>query len=71
MLSDPSLSDRIDTAFINNMVYKVTWEDNLKEGPIGDYIEVIDYDPTIKKFYKLEPDLKKSVHTGTRRLGTK
>ncbi len=49
---DPSLSDRIDTAFINNMVYKVTWEDNLKEGPIGDYIEVIDYDPTLKKFYK-------------------
>ena len=48
---DPSLSNKIDTAIINNIIYKVLWEDNLKEGPIGDYIEVIDYDPTVNKFY--------------------
>jgi hypothetical protein len=49
---DPSLSLKIDTAFINNIVYKVRWEDNLQPGPIGEYIEVVDYDPTVKEFYK-------------------
>ena len=49
---DPSLSNKIDTAFINNIIYKVPWEDNLTEGPSGNYVEVIDFDPTVKKFYK-------------------
>lgn len=48
---DPSLSLRMDTAFINEIVYKVPWEDNLAEGPIGEYVEVVDYDPTVEKFY--------------------
>jgi len=48
---DPSLSRRIDTAGINEIVYKVPWENDLAAGPIGDYLEVIDYDPTIKRFY--------------------
>ena len=48
---DPSLSNKIDTAFINKMIYKVVWEDKLDAGPSGDYIEVIDYDPTVDKFY--------------------
>lgn len=65
---DPSLSQKADTANINSIVYKVPWEDlglslleneqpNSMEsfqgyGPIGEYIEVIDFDPTVGKFYK-------------------
>jgi len=48
---DPSLSLKMDIAEINNIVYKVLWED-LSVGPIGEYIELIDYDPTTKQFYK-------------------
>ncbi len=50
---DPSLSLKIDTALINDITYKIPWEDGeeLKPGPIGPYIEVIDYDPTVNKFY--------------------
>ncbi len=43
---DPSLSLRIDTVDINNLTYKVGWED-LTPGPVGEYLEVIDYDPTV------------------------
>jgi hypothetical protein len=49
---DPSLSLKMDTAGINNITYSIPWEDNLAIGPIGEYIEVIDYDPTIGKFYE-------------------
>ncbi|MBN1183872.1 MAG: hypothetical protein JXB49_16385 [Bacteroidales bacterium] len=61
---DPSLSLTLDTALINNITYKIPWEDAadetgiigiktdvLKPGPRGEYIEVIDYDPTVGKFY--------------------
>lgn len=48
---DPSLSLKIDTVDINNIIYKVYWEENLKPGPIGEYIEVIDFDPTVNMFY--------------------
>ena len=48
---DPSLSLVIDTADINSMTYKVNWEE-LQPGPSGEYVEVIDFDPTIKKFFR-------------------
>ncbi|MBC7851077.1 MAG: hypothetical protein H7Y31_15145 [Chitinophagaceae bacterium] len=48
---DPSLSLKIDTALINDLTYKVLWEENLQPGPSGEYIEVIDIDPTVNKFY--------------------
>jgi hypothetical protein len=48
---DPSLSLKMDTASINDIVYKIPWEDVI-EGPMGEYVEVIDYDPTIGKFYQ-------------------
>src|SRR5438445_7278966 len=49
---DPSLSLKIDTALINDITYKVRWErDTLKAGPRGEYVEVVDYDPTVNKFY--------------------
>lgn len=47
---DPSLSLQLDTATINEIVYKVPWED-VAPGPVGEYIEVIDYDPSVQKFY--------------------
>lgn len=60
---DPSLSQQAETANINTIIYKVNWEE-LKErsdvkleeqqgpGPVGEYVEVIDYDPTVDKFYE-------------------
>lgn len=47
---DPSLSLTIDTVGINTIEYLIFWED-LKLGPIGEYVEIIDYDPSVKKFY--------------------
>src|SRR5690348_14490570 len=51
---DPSLSLKIDTATINEIVYKVNWEELDKDGkdPTGEYLDIIDYDPTVRKFYK-------------------
>lgn len=48
---DPSLSLKLDTAAINDIVYKVPWE-LLKPGPVGEYVEVVDFDPTVGTFYK-------------------
>jgi len=48
---DPSLSLKIDTATINDIVYKIKWE-SLSPGPQGEYVEVIDYDPTVDAFYQ-------------------
>lgn len=56
---DPSLSLTMKTALINDITYKIPWEDEAKKpgdeglsaGPVGEYIEVVDYDPTVKKFY--------------------
>ncbi len=47
---DPSLSLQQDTFHINTIRYKLPWE-KLQPGPIGEYIEVIDYDPTTDNFY--------------------
>jgi hypothetical protein len=47
---DPSLSLQLDTAVINNITYKVPWEE-LKPGPVGEYIEVVDFDPSSNSFY--------------------
>ncbi|HEX9990129.1 MAG TPA: hypothetical protein VGE45_16850 [Chloroflexia bacterium] len=51
---DPSLSLELDTALVNEVVFKVTWEgaDKLGVGPVGEYVEVVDYDPGTKYFYE-------------------
>src|SRR5687768_4624738 len=57
---DPSLSIQLDTALINSAVFKVRWEEKnngkddegLKPGPVGEYLEVIDFDPASNCFYK-------------------
>lgn len=60
---DPSASMDLDTSDLNNIIYKIRWESRLIEGddgeeqdlfgpgPTGEYVEVIDYDPTCKKLF--------------------
>ena len=48
---DPGFSTRLDTMVINESIYKIKWED-LEPGPIGEYIEVIDFDPVNYCFYE-------------------
>jgi len=47
---DPSLEQSLDTLDINTTVMSIRWED-LHPGPIGEYIEVIDYDPASGCYY--------------------
>jgi hypothetical protein len=48
---DPGIATRLDTALINQMVLRIPWEDDLRPGPVGDYLEVIDVDPASNCFY--------------------
>ena len=48
---DPSLAQELRTAPISEMMFRIPWED-LEPGPIGKYLEVIDYDPPAKCFYE-------------------
>ena len=48
---DPSLSLEMDTADVNEVVYKIRWENDLRDGPVGEYLEVVDYDPSSNVFY--------------------
>src|SRR5256886_1006539 len=48
---DPVLSHQFEPAGINEIVFKVPWEE-LQPGPVGDYLEVIDYDPASAAFYE-------------------
>jgi hypothetical protein len=47
---DPSFSTRLDTASINEVTLKVKWEDELKPGPVGEYLEVVDEDAIGTKY---------------------
>lgn len=48
---DPSLSAKLETAFINERIFTVPWEE-LDPGPVGDYVEVVDVDPASGCFYE-------------------
>ena len=48
---DPSLSLHLDTAVINETWFELPWEP-LTPGPVGEYLEVIDFDPATKCFYE-------------------
>ena len=54
---DPSASRRTETAIINEVVLRVPWESrdeghsSLEPGPVGEYLEVVDYDPASGCFY--------------------
>jgi hypothetical protein len=49
---DPSLSVQLDTALVNEAVFKIRWEEPLQQGPIGEYLEVVDFDPASNCFYE-------------------
>lgn len=49
---DPSTAIKLETTKISFITLNIPWEADLKPGPIGEYIEVIDYDPGSKLFYK-------------------
>jgi hypothetical protein len=42
---DPSLATRTDDAAINEITVPVMFERDLRPGPVGDYLEVVDIDP--------------------------
>jgi hypothetical protein len=48
---DPSLATRPEDAVINQVTLKVPWESGLAKGPVGEYLEVVDYDPASGCFY--------------------
>src|SRR5262249_14444867 len=48
---DPSLATSLDTAPVSVVTFKVPWEDALRRGPSGEYVEVVDYDPASRCFY--------------------
>lgn len=47
---DPSMATKLETALVSEITYKVPWED-LEPGPVGGYVEVVDYDPPSGCFY--------------------
>jgi hypothetical protein len=47
---DPSLSTQLDTVRFSEITFKVPWEE-LEPGPVGEYLEVIDFDPASGCFY--------------------
>lgn len=55
---DPSLGTRLSTVDINTLTLEILWEKDpitgegiLEPGPVGEYIEVVDYDPASGVFY--------------------
>ena len=60
---DPGFSTRLDTAGINEVVYRVPFE-ALEPGPVGKYIEVMDFDPASKTWYEpVDPATSRSHHS--------
>ncbi len=49
---DPSIRTRLETAMINETTLQIPWETTLGPGPVGEYLEVIDYDPASDCFYE-------------------
>lgn len=48
---DPSFSATLARRQVNEVLYKIKWEETLP-GPVGEYVEVIDFDPTKNCFYE-------------------
>lgn len=47
---DPSLATSLETALVSQIIYRVPWE-GVDPGPVGEYVEVVDYDPASGCFY--------------------
>ncbi|MFN3232353.1 MAG: S8 family serine peptidase [Alphaproteobacteria bacterium] len=48
---DPSLGTKIETFHLNEAVIDVPWENDLKPGPVGEYLEIVDIDPSSNAAY--------------------
>ena len=48
---DPALAARHDLAGISGITIEIPWESDLKPGPVGEYVEVIDIDPASNAAY--------------------
>ena len=42
----------MDTILANEAVFTLPWEPDLRPGPIGEYLEVLDYDPASQTWYE-------------------
>jgi hypothetical protein len=49
---DPSVGVELETAGINEVTLQLPWERELEPGPVGEYVEVVDYDPASACFYE-------------------
>src|SRR5262245_41186321 len=47
---DASLATQLEPPLVTEVTFKVPWE-QLDRGPIGEYVEVVDYDPASGCFY--------------------
>jgi hypothetical protein len=43
---DPAADIKLEQSLISRSVLKVAWEENLEPGPVGEYLEVVDVDPS-------------------------
>jgi hypothetical protein len=48
---DPLLSTKLETVGLNRATLDVRWEDDLKPGPVGEYLSVVDIDPATGACY--------------------
>ena len=56
---DPSMARHLETASVNEVTLRIPWEahprdgiSSLQQGPVGEYLEVTDYDPASGCFYE-------------------
>lgn len=49
---DPQVSSEFATAAIAGTTYDIRYEVQLQPGPVGEYVEVVDYDPASGGFYQ-------------------
>ena len=48
---DPSIAKTLSSVEINETVINVPWEEDLKPGPVGEYLEIVDVDPASNRLY--------------------
>lgn len=56
---DPSLGTALSTMRINELIYKIPWEElkrrrsgSYESYPVGEYLEIVDYDPASDRYYE-------------------
>jgi hypothetical protein len=48
---DPGVRAQMETMSISELTLRIAWERSLDKGPVGEYLEVVDYDPASGAFY--------------------